>query len=47
MKEGRKSEYPEETPGDELQYNIHTTYNSPKSQAPSETRTRAVALVAG
>ena len=42
MKEGRKPEYPEKTPGDELQKMPHA-----KIQAPSETRTRAVALVAG
>ena len=45
MKEGRKPEYPEKTSGDELRENA--TYYSPKIQAPSETRTRAVALVAG
>ena len=45
MKEGRKQEYPEETPGYELSENA--TYYSPKIQAPSETGTRAVALVAG
>ena len=45
MKEGRKPEYPEKNPGDELQLN--DTYYSPKIQAPSETRTRAVALVTG
>ena len=45
MKEGRKPEYPEKTPGNELQKNA--TCYSPKIQAPSETRTRAVALVAG
>ena len=45
MKEGRKPEYLEKTPGDELQKNA--TYSSTKIQAPSETRTRAVALVAG
>ena len=45
MKEGRKPEHPEKTPGDELSENA--TYNSPKIQAPSETRSRAVALVAG
>ena len=45
MKEGRKQEYPEKTPGDELQKMPHTTAR--KIQAPSETRTRAVALVAG
>ena len=41
MKEGRKPEYPEKTPGDELQKMPH------KIQASSETGTRAVALVAG
>ena len=46
MKEGRKPEYPEKTLGDELQKMPHTTY-SPKIQAPSETRTRTIALVAG
>ena len=45
MKEGRKLEYPEKTPGDELQKMPHT--KSPKIQAPSETRTRTIALVAG
>ena len=35
MKEGRKPEYPEKTPGDELQ------------KMPHETRTRILALVAG
>ena len=40
MEAGRKPEYPEKTPGDELQKMPHTT-------APSETRTRAEALVAG
>ena len=37
MKEGRKPEYPEKTPGDELQK--MPPYYSPKIQAPSETRT--------
>ena len=36
MKEGRKPEYPEKCPGDELQ----------NTKAPSETRTRTTALVA-
>ena len=45
MKEGRKPEYPEKTPGDELQRMPHT--KSPKIQAPSETQTRTVTLVAG
>ena len=45
MKEGTEPEYPEKTPGDELQKMPH--YYSPKIQAPSETRTRAVVLVAG
>ena len=45
MKEGRELEYPEKTPGDELQKMPHT--KSPKIQAPSETRTRTLALVAG
>ena len=45
MKEGRKPEHPEKTPGDEL--SEKATYYSPKTQAPSETRTRALALVAG
>ena len=45
MKEGRKPEYPEKTPGDELQKNA--TYYIPKIQAPGENQTRAVALVAG
>ena len=44
MKEGRKPEYQEKTPGDELKENA--TYYSTKIQAPSETRTRAVALKA-
>ena len=39
MKEGRKPEYPEKTPGDELQKMPHT-------RAPSKTLTRAIALVA-
>ena len=55
MKEERKPEYPEKTPGDELQRMPHTSYllgstrthTRPKIQAPSETGTRAVALVAG
>ena len=34
MKEGRKPEYPEKTPGDELQ---KMPYSSTKIQAPSET----------
>ena len=38
MKVGRKPEYREKTPGDELQKMPHT-------KAPSETRTLAVALV--
>ena len=46
MKEGRKPEYPEKTPGDELQ-KMPQKKENPKIQAPSETRTRAVALVAG
>ena len=45
MKEGRKPEYPEKTPGDE--HSENATYYSSKIQAPRETRTRAVALVAG
>ena len=45
MKEGRKPEYPEKTPGDELQKMPQA--HSPKIQAPSETWTLAVALVAG
>ena len=40
MKEGRKPEYPEKTPGDEIQKMPYTT-------APSETRTRTITLVAG
>ena len=44
MKEGRKPEYPEKTPGDELQKMPHTTARRFKPQ--SETRTHAVALVA-
>ena len=50
MKEGRKPEHPEKTPGDELQKMPHITARRFKPQArlePSETRTRAVALVAG
>ena len=46
MKEGRKPEYPEKIPDDELQKMSHS-YQSPKMQAPSETRTRTLALVAG
>ena len=42
MKEGRKPEYPEQTRGSES-----ATYYNLKIQAPSETRTRTVALVAG
>ena len=45
MKEGRKPEYPEKTPGDELQKMPHTPARRFKPQ--SKTRTRAVALVAG
>ena len=45
MKEGRKPEYPEKIPGDELQKMPHT--KAPKIQAPSETRTPTTALVAG
>ena len=45
MKEGRKPEYPEKTPGDELQKMPHTTARRFKPQ--NKTRTRAVALVAG
>ena len=41
MKEGRKPEYPEKTPGDELQ-----KMPNPKIQAQSETQTLAIALVA-
>ena len=44
MKEGRKPVYPEKTPDDEPTENA--TYYSPKIQAPSETRTRTLALVA-
>ena len=44
MKEGRKLEYPEKTPCDELQ---KMPYTSPKIQDPSETETRTIALVAG
>ena len=40
MKEGRKPEYPEKTPGDKLQKMPHT-------KARSETRTRTIVLVAG
>ena len=40
MKERRKPEYPEKIPGDELQKMPHT-------KARSETRTLAVALMAG
>ena len=42
MKEGRKPEYPQKTPASE-----NATYYSPKIQAPNETRTRTIALVAG
>ena len=45
MKEGRKPEYPEKTPNDELQKMPHT--KARRFQAPSETRTRTIALVAG
>ena len=45
MKEGRKPEYPEKTPWQRASENA--TYYSPKIQAPSETRTRTIALVAG
>ena len=45
MKKGRKADYPEKTPGDELQKMPHTTTR--RFKAPSETRTLAVALVAG
>ena len=45
MKEGRKPEYPEKTPGDELQKMPH--YYSSKIQATSVPRTRTIALVAG
>ena len=45
MKERRKPEYLEKTPGDELQKNA--TYYSLKIQAPGETRTFTIALVAG
>ena len=45
MKEGRKPEYPEKTPGDELQKMLHT--KAQKIQALTETRTRTIALVAG
>ena len=45
MKEGRKPEYPEKTPDDEVQKMPHT--KTLQIQAPSETRTRTIALVAG
>ena len=45
MKERRKPEYPEKTPGDELQKMPHT--KTRRFQAPSETRTLTTALVAG
>ena len=45
MKEGRKPEYLEKTPDDELQKMPHT--KSPKIQAPTQTQTRTLALVAG
>ena len=45
FKEGRKPEYPEKTPGDELQKKPHT--ENPKIHTPSETRTRTIALVTG
>ena len=40
MKVGKKPEYPEKTPDDELQKIPHT-------KAPSETRARTLALMAG
>ena len=46
MKEGRKPECAEKTFDDELQ-KIYTTCYSPKIQAPTKTRTRTPALVAG
>ena len=45
MKEGRKPEHPEKTPDDGLQKMPQT--KAQKIQAPSETRTRTLALVAG
>ena len=45
MKEERKPENPEKTPGDELQKMPRT--KSPKIQAQSETQTRTIALVVG
>ena len=45
MKEGRKPEYPEKTPDDELQKMPHTKARRFKPR--SETRTSTVALVAG
>ena len=42
MKVGRKPEYPEKTP---WRASENATYYIPRIQAPSETRTRAVALV--
>ena len=45
MKEGGKPDYPEKTSGDEALKNA--TYYSPKVQAPAETLTRTLALVAG
>ena len=45
MKEGRKPEYPEKNPDDELPENA--TCLSARIQAPSETGTRTMALVAG
>ena len=45
MKEGRKPEYPEKTPGDELQKMPHTNARKFKPQARLEPGT--IALVAG
>ena len=45
MKEGRKLEYPQNTPDDELQTMPHTEV--PKISAPTKTWTHTLALVAG
>ena len=45
MKEGRKPEHPEKTPGDELQKIPYTKVV--RSKPRRETRTRTIALVAG
>ena len=45
MKEGKQPEYPEKTPGDELQKMPHTKAQRFKPQA--RIRTRTIALMAG